>query len=467
MHSHFVDIVMRYFYKYIEHYKALIHLGLPIVIGQLGIVIVGIADNMMVGHFDTLDLAAASFVNSVFNIPILFGLGFSYGLTPLVGQFFGRRDKFHVGQLLKNSLLVNLCIGILLTLAMVVVWFNLDNMGQPEELLPLIRPYFLLQLASLVFVMLFNSFKQFSDGITNTKTPMYILLFANVLNILGNSVLIYGKFGCPALGVVGAGISTLIARIVMFVAFAILFYRRVYFRKYLVGFKRSNYNIADIISLNKMGWMIGIQMGLETALFSVTGIMIGWLGTLSLAAHQVLVAISTLGFMIYYGVGAAISVRVSNFLGKGDFVNLKRASTAGFHVMVLLALIISSLFFFSREFIGSLFSTSDEVINMVASLVLILIAYQFGDALQIAYANALRGISDVFSMAMISFIGYFIIAIPSSYICGFVMDGGIQGIWLGYPIGLTLTGIMMCLRFQYTVKQKQNNYLICSTVKPS
>lgn len=155
---------MKYFSQYKQHYKALIHLGVPIVIGQMGIVIVGLADNMMVGRYDTLHLAAASFVNSTFNIPILFGLGFSYGLTPLVGQYFGRHDKFHIGQLLRNSLLVNLLMGVLLTAIMAVVWFNVDKLGQPEELLPLIRPYFLLQLASLVFVMLFNSFKQFADG---------------------------------------------------------------------------------------------------------------------------------------------------------------------------------------------------------------------------------------------------------------------------------------------------------------
>lgn len=320
---------MNCFAHYKEHYKALIHLGVPIVIGQIGIVVVGLADNMMVGQFDTLHLAAASFVNSAFNIPILFGLGFSYGLTPLVGQFFGRRDKFHIGQLLKNSLAVNLCMGILLTLIMGIVWFNIDKMGQPEELLPLIRPYFLLQLASLVFVMLFNSFKQFADGITDTKTPMYIMISANLLNIAGNYILIYGKFGLPALGVVGAGISTLTARIVMFVAFTVLFYRSLTIVATWWLPKRSNYNFSGILSLNK-GLEIGLQMGTETALFSVTGIMIGWLGSIALAAHQVMVAISTLGFMIYYGVGAAVSVRVSNYFGRGDLVHGPPHNHGGF-----------------------------------------------------------------------------------------------------------------------------------------
>jgi len=445
---------MKYLSRYKEHYKALIQLGVPIVIGQIGIVVVGLADNIMVGQFNTLHLAAASFVNSTFNIPILFGLGFSYGLTPLVGQFFGRKDKFHVGQLLRNSLLVNGCVGILLTLIMTVVWFNIDKMGQPEELLPLIRPYFMLQLASLLFVMLFNSFKQFADGITDTKTPMYIMISANILNILGNYILIYGKLGIPALGVIGAGISTLTARIVMFIAFAVLFYRSIHYRRYLVGYKRSRYNITDILSLNKMGWMIGLQMGLETALFSVTGIMIGWLGSIALAAHQVMVAVSTLGFMIYYGVGAAVSVRVSNYFGRGDLLNVRRTTMAGFHLIICLAVLASTVFWFAQDIIGYLFTTSEEVINTVSTLVVILVAYQFGDALQITYANSLRGIGDVVSMAVISFIGYFLIAIPVCYICGFVLPWGITGIWIGYPVGLTLTGIMLCGRYYRKLKTK-------------
>ncbi len=440
---------MKYFEQYKEHYKSLTKLGIPIVIGQLGIVVVGIADNVMVGQFATDDLAAASFVNSVFNIPILFGLGFSYGLTPLVGQFFGKNDKFRIGRLLRNSLLVNLLMGILMTAIMTAVWFNVDKMGQPENLLPLIRPYFLLHLASLVFVMLFNSFKQFADGITDTKTPMYIMISANLLNIVGNYILIYGKLGVPALGVVGAGISTLFSRIAMFVAFALLFYRNISYRRYLVGYKRSTYNLPDIKSLNKMGWMVGLQMGLETGLFSLTGIMIGWLGSIALAAHQVVVSISTLGFTIYYGVGAAISVRVSNFYGRGDIANARKTTMAGFHIILFLAVIASLIFLSTSNYIGYLFSTSEEVVSLVSTLMLMLLLYQFGDALQITYANSLRGIGDVVSMAVISFLGYLVIALPVCYIFGFILNRGITGIWLGYPIGLTVTGLMLCFRYYY------------------
>ena len=405
---------MNWLQKYREDYSATIKIGVPIVLGQLGIVVVGLVDNIMVGHFSTSDLAAASFVNSVFNIPILFGMGFSYGLTPLVGQFFGRGDKFRVGGLLRNSLLANFMIGLLM----------------------------------------FNSFKQFADGITDTKTSMWIMLSANLLNIIGNSLLIYGVWGLPALGLTGAGISTLTSRIFMFVAFAILFFRKQSYRRYLVGYHRTTYNTGDLKVLNRMGMMVGLQMGMETALFSISGVMIGWLGTVPLAAHQVVASISTLGFMVYYGVGSAVSIRVSNFFGRGDIAGVRRATLAGTHLLGLLAISVSVFFLLVREHIGWLYTSSEDVVNLVAVLMVILVFYQFGDSLQIIFANALRGVADVTSMAVISFIGYFVIALPVSYICGFVLDWGIEGIWLGYPVGLTLTGGMMCWRFYYFLRKK-------------
>lgn len=448
---------MNWLQKYREDYSATIKIGVPIVLGQLGIVVVGLVDNIMVGHFSTSDLAAASFVNSVFNIPILFGMGFSYGLTPLVGQFFGRGDKFRVGGLLRNSLLANFMIGLFLSVAMGIMYLNVHRMGQPEELLPLIRPYFLLQLTSLVFVMMFNSFKQFADGITDTKTSMWIMLSANLLNIIGNSLLIYGVWGLPALGLTGAGISTLASRIFMFVAFAILFFRKQSYRRYLVGYHRTTYNTGDLKVLNRMGMMVGLQMGMETALFSISGVMIGWLGTVPLAAHQVVASISTLGFMVYYGVGSAVSIRVSNFFGRGDIAGVRRATLAGTHLLGLLAISVSVFFLLVREHIGWLYTSSEDVVNLVAVLMVILVFYQFGDSLQIIFANALRGVADVTSMAVISFIGYFVIALPVSYICGFVLDWGIEGIWVGYPVGLTLTGGMMCWRFYHFLRKKDRN----------
>lgn len=205
---------------YLQHYKALFTLGVPIVIGQIGVIILGFADTLMIGHHSTQELAAASFVNNMFTLAIIFATGFSYGLTPIVGSLFGRGETSVVGRMLKNSLFANTLLAGGLTLVMGLLYLNLHRLGQPEELLPVMRPYFIVLLLSLLFVLLFNGFKQFADGITDTRTSMWILLGGNVANIVGNYILIYGKFGFPELGLVGAGLSTLLARIGMVVAFA-------------------------------------------------------------------------------------------------------------------------------------------------------------------------------------------------------------------------------------------------------
>ena len=298
-----------------KHYKALFKLGIPIVIGQLGMIVLGFADTLMIGHHSTEDLAAASFVNNMFNLAIIFATGFSYGLTPVVGSLFGTSQKEAVGRTLKNALWANGLVGALLILAMGTLYFNLHRLGQPEELLPLIRPYYLTLLVSLVFVMLFNAFKQFADGITDTQTPMWLLIGGNALNILGNWVLIYGNFGFPEMGLLGAGIATSVSRILMLVVFLVLFLTAKRYRPYKEGFLQSRLNKADFFQLNKLGWPVGLQMGMETASFSLATIMVGWLGATALAAHQVMLTIGQLGYMIYYGMAAAVAVRVSNFHG--------------------------------------------------------------------------------------------------------------------------------------------------------
>lgn len=207
-----------------QHYRTLLTLGIPIVIGQIGVIVLGFADTLMIGHHSTTELAAASFVNNMFNLAIIFSTGFSYGLTPVVGSLFGRGMHTDVGRALKNSLAANTLLAVLVCAVMGGVYAAIPHMGQPEELIPYIRPYFLILLASIPFVLWFNGFKQFADGITDTKVPMWILLSGNILNIIGNYVLIYGKMGFPELGLCGAGISTLISRILMVVAFLVLFF---------------------------------------------------------------------------------------------------------------------------------------------------------------------------------------------------------------------------------------------------
>lgn len=433
---------------YKNHYKALFLLGLPIVIGQVGVIVLGFADTLMIGHHSTSELGAASFVNNMFTLCIIFSTGFSYGLTPIVGGFYGNRRFAEAGQALRCSLVANVLVSLLLTLIMTILYFNVHRLGQPEELMPLIKPYYLVLLASLVFVMLFNGFKQFTDGITDTKTAMWILLGGNALNIIGNYILINGKLGFPEMGLLGAGISTLFSRIVMVLVFAwiVLYSRR--FIRYRIGFFRLGWSKPLFKQLNALGWPVGMQMGMETASFSLSVIMVGWLGTIALASHQIMLTISQFTFMMFYGMGAAVAIRVSNFKGQGDMTNVRRSAYAGFHLILCMQVVLLGIVFALRNHVGGWFTDSMEVTTMVSSLFLPFLIYQFGDGLQINFANALRGISDVKPMMFIAFISYFIISLPVGYLCGFVFGWGLVGVWMAFPFGLTTAGLMLWLRFR-------------------
>ncbi|MCM0317329.1 MATE family efflux transporter [Bacteroides fragilis] len=441
---------MRLIYK--NHYKALFFLGLPIVIGQVGVIVLGFADTLMIGHHSTNELGAASFVNNMFTLAIIFSTGFSYGLTPIVGGFYGVRKFAAAGQALRCSLLANLLVGILLTGIMAILYLNVERLGQPEELLSLIKPYYLILLASLIFVLLFNGFKQFTDGITDTKTAMWILLGGNVLNIVGNYILINGKLGFPELGLLGAGISTLFSRIVMVLVFVLVFFSSRRFLRYKLGFIRLGWSRALFRQLNALGWPVAFQMGMETASFSLSTVMVGWLGTIALASHQVMLTISQFTFMMFYGMGAAVAVRVSNFKGQNDIVNVRRTAYAGAHIILAMGIVLLSIVFFFRYQVGGWFTDNTEVSAMVVVLMVPFLAYQFGDGMQINFANALRGISDVKPMMLIAFIAYFIVSLPAGYFFGFVMGWGLFGVWMAFPFGLSSAAVMLWLRFKYKTR---------------
>lgn len=444
-----------------SHYKELFRLGLPIIVGQLGMIVLGFADTIMVGRCGTPELAAASFVNNIFNLVIVFSTGFSYGLTPVVGRLFGKGEREAVGSTLKNALAVNGLVAVLLTLLMVIIYLNIHRMGQPEELLPLMRPYYLILTASLVCVLLFNAFRQFAEGTTDTLTPMYVLLGGNIMNIAGNWFLIYGKCGFPEMGLMGAGIATLTSRFLMLVVIAAIFISAGRYSEYRAGFRKGSLNGKDMKLLASMGMPVGLQMGMETASFSLSTIMVGWLGTIALAAHQVMLTVGQLGFMMYYGMAAAVAVRVSNYAGQGDTDAIKISAKAGFRMILILAAITSAFILLFRSGIGFLFSDNAEVVAMVAQIAIPFVLYQFGDGMQCNYSNALRGISDVKKVSQYAFVAYFLISLPSCYLFAFIFDWGLVGIWLSYPLGLTSAGIMFWLRFRNRCRMMSKKQEVC------
>ncbi len=441
--------------SFTAHYKDLARLGLPIVIGQLGIIFVSFVDTFMVSRHGTNDLAAASFVNNMFNLAIIFATGFSYGLTPIVGKLFGKGKKDEAGGMFKNALLANGTIAALLVLAMWVLYLNIANLGQPVELLGLMRPYYITLLMSIPFILLFNAFKQFADGITDTRTSMWILLTGNVLNIAGNYMLIFGKCGLPELGLLGAGIATLLSRMAMLAISLVIFFKGKRFGAYAAGFRNIGITRVRQKELFFLGLPIAAQMGMETASFSLTTIMVGWIGTTALAAHQIMCTVGQLGFMMYYGMAAAVAVKVSNYSGAGDTGNIRRVASSGFHFITLMAVITSVAMFTLRNHIGGVFTDDTAVTMLVAQLIIPFVLYQIGDGLQCNYANALRGITDVKPMMLFAFVAYFVISLPAGYIFGFVLDFGLPGVWMSFPFGLTSAGVMFYLRFRHTLKKRR------------
>lgn len=446
-----MTLKMDFISKYGKHYSFLFKLALPIIIGQLGGIITGLADTIMVGQHSTEELAAASFVNNVLNAFIIFGTGFSFALTPLVGENLARNKKYVVAAWLKNSLLANFLLSVVLTAIMTVIYFNVGRMGQPEELLPLIRPYFMVSMISIVFVMMANSFRQFVEGITDPSVSMWILLSGNLLNIAGNYVLIYGKLGFPEMGLLGAGYSTLFSRVFMLVMFILVFLFRHSYKPYRQGFLRMWIVPKRLMRLTRLGVPIALQQGLEAATFSLTAIMAGWLGSLELAAHQVVISISTVSFTIYLGLGSATAIRTSYFKGAGDWPQVRKITVAGIHLGIVVSFITCLVLFLVRDSISFVFSDDPQVSEIVIMLLPILMLYQFVDGAQIVLANALRGLSDVKPIMWISFITNFLIAIPAGYILGFPLGMGISGIWLAYPIGFVFSVTLLGLRARKTM----------------
>lgn len=445
-------MVMDYFRRYKNNYISLLKLAVPIIIGQLGGIITGLADTIMVGQHSTQELAAAAFVNNVLNAFIIFGTGFSFALTPLVGENFARNKKYVVAAWQKNSIVANLLLSIVLMAFLLLIYFNVGYLGQPEELLPLIKPYFAVSILSVVFVMLSNSYRQFVEAITNPSVSMWVLLSGNLLNIIGNYVLIYGKAGFPEMGLLGAGYSTLISRVFMFAAFVIVFMLKPSYRPYRKGFKRMWVLPNRLLRITKIGIPIAFQQGLEAATFSLTAIMVGWLGSTELAAHQVVISISTISFTIYLGLGSATAIRTSFYKGVKDWAQVRRTSVAGVHLGVIVSTITCIVLYLLRNDISFAFSDDPKVAVIVVALLPILMLYQYVDGAQIVLANALRGLSDVKSIMWISFVTNFLIAIPAGYILGFPCGMGIEGVWLAYPIGFVFSVILLGVRARRLMK---------------
>ncbi|MCE2894591.1 MAG: MATE family efflux transporter [Flammeovirgaceae bacterium] len=434
--------------NYKKHAKEGLHLAYPVMLSQLGHVTMGVADNIMVGNLGAANLAGAGLANVAFNFLLLFGIGVSYAITPLVSTADGERDDTKIASILKHGLLINLCNSLILVVIVLIGMNVLYHINQPPEVVVLSIPYLSIITFSLIPILVFQTFRQFTEGLSLTRIAMIIVITANVVNIGLNYLLIYGHGGFPALGLNGAGYATLTSRILMAVVFAGYVYLAPRFKKFRNGFSIGNYSKALLNKMLHIGIPAGMQFIFEVAAFDFSLVMMGWLGTQALAAHQIAINLATISYMTTSGLAAAATIRVSHFLGKKDFSNLRQSAYSLLGVALLIMTAWAIFFIVGRNFLPLLYVHDAEVIAIAGPLLVIAGLFQLSDGAQVVCIGALRGLQDVKIPSLLIFISYWIIGLPLGYLLAFVLGWGAIGIWLGLLLGLTLTATAMFLRFK-------------------
>ena len=441
------------FKEYLPFYKRNLAMALPVMLTQAGQVTVQLADNIMVGHLGTAQLAAVSFANSIFILGMVFGIGFTQGLTPHVGQSFGKGEHQKVSSLLKNSIVLNTITAFLLAALMFGVGGVMNLMGQTEQVVLYGKEYYNILLYSLVPFLIFFGLRQFSEGIGITKYAMYITLIANLLNIFLNWVLIYGHFGFEAMGVRGAALATLISRIVMLILFAYIFVKLDCYKKYIFHFKTPFINLTLMLKVLKTSIPLSLQNLVEITAFSLSAIMVGWLGVVPLASHQVAMSMSSFSFMIALGIGAAATIRVSHQYGYGDYKSMRIAGFASIHLSVVLMALCGIAYIVFRNYIPIIYTQDPLVREMAATLLIMSALFQVFDAMQLASLACLRALADVKIPLIFSIISYYLVSLPMGYFFGFTLNMGPVGVWIGLLLGLAFAGILFMSRFNSLSKK--------------
>jgi len=434
--------------KYYPFYLRNLKLAFPIILSQIGQVMVQQIDTMMVGYVGTVELAASAFANSIFIIGMVIVMGFTFGITPIVGHLVSDKNKNKISSILSNAIVINIGFSILIALLLYIVSFFFSHMGQVKAVETLAQPYYISIVLSLIPLIIFFTFKQFAEGIGDTKNAMFITISSNIINIILNYLFIFGKFGIPEMGLLGAGLATLISRIYMALGFISVFSYNKLLKSYLDKVSILLINKEDIKKLFSVGIPISMQLLLEVLAFGLTAIMAGWLGIIPLAAHQIAIGLASISFMIVVGVGSATTIRTSHQLSHKDYKGLLMASKASIHIILGFMSISAIIFLSLRNYLPLLYTNDTQVITVTAKLLIMAAIFQLFDGLQIVMISILRGIGDVKHAMIYAFIAYILINIPLGYFLGFTLNFGIIGLWIGLIVGLFVASILFYSRFK-------------------
>lgn len=430
-----------------------IKLAYPVIIGQLGIVMMGVVDSIMVGRLGSVPLAAASLGNSLIFIILIIGIGSSSVVTPLVAILVGGKRFSECGVYFRQSLLVNMLLSLVM-IGIILIGVNfIHRLNQPDEVIELTIIYMSIVGLSALPLMFYQTYKHFIEGFSIMKPAMIIALLANIINAFANWVLIFGELGFPKLGLAGAAWATFASRV--FMALVIMFYvmRNEKFKQYDVTFHFRSINFPVIKKILRLGLPSGFQYFFEVGAFSFAVVMIGWIGTNELAAHQIAINLASISFMGVLGISQAASIRVGNAMGEQSVSKIRKA---GFTAIVLGASIMSLAgltFILLNKFLPTLYIDDEAVISIASRLIIIAALFQLSDGTQAVGIGVLRGLTDVKGPTIITFVAYWMISLPIAYLLAFNFNLGVEGVWIGLLIGLTVSAILLTFRFNHKSKK--------------
>jgi MATE family multidrug resistance protein len=414
----------------------------------------GVVDSLMVGKVGAAPLAASSIAHGLFMLFMIFGIGLSMAISPLTAMAMGAKKYSECGVVFRQGLLVNIIAGIGLTIAIIFGADIIRFLNQPEEIIEQGAAYMRILAYSVVPVMVFQTYKQFSEGLSLMRPAMVITLLANIINVFANWVLIYGNLGVPALYLPGAGWATFSTRLLMSIAFLLYVSISIQYKPYDPTLHYRRIDFSMIKKILRIGVPGGLQYLFEVGAFVGSAIIIGWLGTNELAAHQIAINLASISFMVALGISAAATIRVGNAVGRDDRAGIRNAGITAFLLSASVMGTFGIIFIVFRWFLPTLYIDNPEVIEIAASLLIIAALFQLSDGTQAVGIGLLRGLADAKIPMFITFIAYWIVGLPGGYLLGFTFGYGVQGIWFALFAALTVSAILLTTRFMIKSKQK-------------
>jgi MATE family multidrug resistance protein len=448
--------------QYTKEFSYNFKLAYPIILGMVGHTLVGLVDNIMVGQLGPTELAAVSLGNSFVFIAMSLGIGFSTAITPLIAEADGAKHVQEGRSVFQNGLLLCTVLGITLFVIIFLSKPFLDYMSQPTEVVEMAKPYLDIVAFSLIPLIMFQAYKQFADGKSETKYSMWATIISNVVNVVLNFLLIYGIWIFPKLGIIGAAVGTIVSRIVMLVYMHFALISRPKFQPYFENFNFSEIKKSAMQKIINLGTPSAMQMFFEVALFTGAIWLSGALGTTSQAANQIALSLASLTFMVAMGLSVAAMIRVGNQKGLKDYVKLQLVARSIFLLALLLAIGFAFFFVVFYQILPELFvstkrdlnfAENQEVIRIASQLLLVAAIFQISDGIQVVVLGALRGLQDVKIPMYMTFVAYWIIGFPISIYLGLYTDLGAVGIWIGLLAGLTAAALFLYLRFEKLTKK--------------